>query len=214
LAAGRGRGGLGGVRATFLLPVLVVACSKPTQATPEPPSAAPSASATATPSAAPTVDPRDAVKKIPTLAEALVAIKPKMSDTEGDISEGTVLLASWGSDRMLWADVAPKMDETSVPLVKKDPDEERGKRMCFAGFIVQIEKAGKAYSGLLMGPPPLRQIIAFYAVRSTGDLVEHKDARLCGFVIGKYDYKNSGGGSSHAIQMVGMFDLPENRLLR
>lgn len=48
------------------------------------------------------------------------------------------------------------------------------------------------------------------SVSSTGRLVEDSRARLCGFVTGKYSYSNSGGGSSHAVQLVGMFKLPEN----
>jgi hypothetical protein len=30
-------------------------------------------------------------------------------------------------------------------------------------------------------------------------------------VTGRYDYHDSGGGTGHAVQVVGMFDLPENR---
>jgi hypothetical protein len=51
----------------------------------------------------------------------------------------------------------------------------------------------------------------FYAVGSTGSIVESSSARFCGVAIGKYDYTNSMGGAGHAVAAVGMFDLPENR---
>lgn len=30
-------------------------------------------------------------------------------------------------------------------------------------------------------------------------------------VTGNYDYSNSAGGTGHAVDLVGMFDLPENK---
>jgi hypothetical protein len=30
-------------------------------------------------------------------------------------------------------------------------------------------------------------------------------------VTGKYSYANSGGGTGHAVTLVGVFDLPENK---
>lgn len=39
----------------------------------------------------------------------------------------------------------------------------------------------------------------------------NRSARFCGVVTGLYDDSNSGVGVGHAVQMVGMFDLPENK---
>jgi hypothetical protein len=38
-------------------------------------------------------------------------------------------------------------------------------------------------------------------------------ARFCGVVTGLYDYSNSGGGTGHTADIVGMFDLPESKAL-
>ena len=53
-------------------------------------------------------------------------------------------------------------------------------------------------------------IYRFLAVKSTGNITDESSAKFCGVVIGKMDYANSAGGVAHAIQLVGMFDLPEN----
>jgi hypothetical protein len=54
-------------------------------------------------------------------------------------------------------------------------------------------------------------VVVFYAVGETGDLVAGSRTRLCGIVTGLHSFLNSGGGVTHAIRAVGMFDLPENR---
>ena len=114
---------------------------------------------------------------------------------------------------MRWVDVVVAPDETSFAKVQKDADDERGKRLCVGGSVIQIAVAktsfGKFYEGLLM--TPAQNIFRFTAVGSSGSLVERSAARVCGVVTGKYDYSNSGGGKGHAVNVVGMFDLPENR---
>ncbi len=54
-------------------------------------------------------------------------------------------------------------------------------------------------------------IYRFLAAGSSGTLVPQSYGRFCGVVTGTYDYSNSGGGTGHAVEMVGMFDLPENK---
>jgi hypothetical protein len=54
-------------------------------------------------------------------------------------------------------------------------------------------------------------IVRFYAVGSSGDLVQNRPARFCGAVAGRYSYDNAAGGSTHAVAVVGLFDLPENK---
>ncbi len=145
---------------------------------------------------------------------AVAYAKPLMDDTEDRDSDGAVLLALWASKHMTWTDVAVKKDETSFALVRKDSDEARGKRLCTSGQIVQIEVqkvpgAGKVSEGLLMSNAG--NIYNFIAVGSSGDLVQQSYARFCGVVTGNYDYANSGGGQGHAVEAVGMFDLPQNK---
>jgi len=53
-------------------------------------------------------------------------------------------------------------------------------------------------------------IVRFYAVRSTSKINEDSVARFCGIITGTQSYSNNGGGTTHALLTVGMFDIPEN----
>jgi len=136
-----------------------------------------------------------------------------MNDVYGQTSEGTRLLVVWALSRMTWDAVGVEKDETTHGKVLKDVELERGKRLCWRGTLLQIaadRSLGDAvYTGLLYSSQG--DLYHFYGVGSSGDLVEDSYGRFCGVVTGKYDYDNSGGGTSHAIELVGMFDLPENR---
>jgi hypothetical protein len=148
------------------------------------------------------------------LTDAIDFLKPQMGDAVNDINGGAVLLASWGAKKMTWADVAVAKNETSAALVHKDSDAARGKRMCVRGEIIEIAKDSSlqdavVFRGLLV--TGYSNLTSFVAVGGTGELVARSRARFCGVVIGRFDYANSGGGTSHAISLVGMFDLPENR---
>jgi hypothetical protein len=86
------------------------------------------------------------------------------------------------------------------------------KLLCASGEIVEItaehSDAGKIYLGGLVDATGT--IYRFAAVGSTGDLVQGSSGAFCGVVTGRIDYSNSGGGTTHAIQLVGMFKLPVN----
>ena len=138
-----------------------------------------------------------------------------MGDSTNKIDPGALVFGAWAAARMKWEDVAVAKDETTPKLVFKDPDEERGKRVCFTGQIIQIavEKSpfGKFTNGLLSVGYYDTTLFHFLNVGSSGSLVDGNQARFCGVVIGRYDYSNSGGGTGHAIQVVGIWDLPENK---
>jgi hypothetical protein len=196
--------------------IVVVARSGTRAAEPEP---APAASAPPPPVQAPVhVEPTPAERAriAPTLPAALAVAKPHMDDQFGKVSTGTLLLGMWAAKHMTWKDVGVSQDEATYALTMKDPDEARGKRTCAGGSIIEIEKArlddGRGYEGLLMSDG--MRLFHFFAVGSSGTLVQNSPARLCGVVTGKYDYPNSAGGTGHAVQVVGMFDLPENRAAR
>lgn len=145
-------------------------------------------------------------------AAAVELAKPMMDDTTDEISPGALALALWGTRRMRLADVvlAKNADETKPALIHKDSDRERGKRLCVRGHIVQITKDDLGiFIGLLMMNDG--DVVHYLACGDTGDLVERSRARFCGVAIGRYTYANAGGGTTHAIEMVGMFDLPSNR---
>jgi hypothetical protein len=148
-----------------------------------------------------------------TLGSALVLARPLMDDKPDQQSAGTILLTLWAMKRMDWVDVSVAKDETTFALVQKDVDEQRGKRMCVRGVLVQIAAEqtpfGIHHSGLLLSYSS--RLYSFLGVGSSGPLVERSGARFCGVVTGKYDYSNDLGGTGHAIVLVGMFDLPDNR---
>jgi hypothetical protein len=133
-----------------------------------------------------------------------------MDETFNQSSDGTLLFAAWAGQSMQWSDVDISADETSFGKIKKDVNSERGKRMCWSGSIVQIQKVQdlNVFYGLLS--TSRGALISYRAARSTGELVGNSRARFCGFVTGLFDYSNSGGGTGHAIDMVGIFKLPEN----
>lgn len=151
-----------------------------------------------------------------TATAAFAFAKPLMSDVTIDAkkNEGGVLFARWASAHLAWTDVYVANDETSFGKIRKDSEEEIGKRMCISGSIIQIEvvklDVGKKVSvGLLMSNGG--NIYHFVNALSSGEIVQNKYARTCGFVVGAYSYANSGGGTSHGVDLVGIFDLPENK---
>ena len=158
--------------------------------------------------------PRELIAAATNRHEALSIARPLMADTYDKASDGAMLLAIWSAPNLKWTDVYVKKDETSFGRIKKDSEFERGKRLCYSGRIIQISReravSGRLYAGLLMTGRRNINIIHFFAAGSTGELVEGSWARFCGMVTGRYSYSNSGGGTSHAVQMVGMFKLPEN----
>jgi hypothetical protein len=156
--------------------------------------------------------PSEAILKIGNFGAARDYAKPFMTDEANNLSPGAAIFALWAAQSMHYYDVGVAKDETTYALVRKDSDEARGKRLCATGMLIQIEvqkSAGsKFFDGLLITDGG--SIFRFLTVGSSGDLVERSRARVCGVVIGTYDYSNSGGGTGHAVQLVGMFDLPEN----
>jgi hypothetical protein len=148
-------------------------------------------------------------------SEALAATLPLMADSRQDPDAGALLLARWIARNQAWAHVATATTETTTAKVLKDSAAERGKRMCVSGSLVQIQaevvEGEKWFGGILMNYGG--NVVRFIALGSSGELVADSPARLCGVATGRHSYNNTLGGSTNAIMMVGMFDLPENRSL-
>lgn len=187
-------------------------CGKKTEKpTPEP--SKPAANVPApTPTPPPPPDPKTEMRAKDTLPEAIAYAKPLMEDTRNDLDKGTVLLVDWLARKPSWGAINA-LPETSVAKVLKDSDAERGKRICAGGTVVQIASdkidGKKIFNGTFMTGDV--KYIAYFAVASTGSLVERSPGKFCGVVTGTHSYSNTGGGTTHAIRVVGMFDLPENR---
>jgi hypothetical protein len=202
------------------LGVLLVISNKPApmKGTPIAASAAPSAAATeehaATPE--PTADMAALLAPIDhgSAKYAFDALRPQMGDTANDDSKGADLFALWAARRMTWSDVYVAQDETTFAAVQKDSDDQLGKRMCSAGSIIEIHamkpaSGGHVAIGIFLSDA--QHLYRFLVGGSSGNLGQNSYSTLCGFVTGNYDYSNSGGGTGHAVSIVGMFDLPENR---
>lgn len=175
---------------------------------------APAVGAPAEKPAAPTLVER--LSAAQTLGAAFAIARPGMGDTQGAVSPGSTLLARWAmSHGTRWGDLET-IPETRQSLVMKDSSTEIGKRICARGKIVEISAAdlpeGKAFEGgIFNGSRYSSPIVKFVAFGSTGELVARKRAKFCGIVTGRHSYSNSGGGVTHAVYAVGMFDLPENK---
>lgn len=182
------------------LALLVVGCAKTAGSSDDPDAEVP-----------PELKPINQIKEKKDLISAVAYARRFMVDAPNKDSTGTALLVAWALRSMTWKSVAVVADETSYAKVRKDISAEIGKRVCVSGTVVQIKRDsgpdGASFLGLLEGASLWR----FAAVKSSGDLVGGSQARLCGVVTGTYDYSNSAGGIGHAVTLVGIFDLPENR---
>jgi hypothetical protein len=209
-------------RASALLFVSLSCCSRGTEAPARGEPARPTGLAAEPPAslAAPALpsapDPYVEVLKLASYAPALAYARPLMGDAANGMSLGAKVMTVWAAKRMRLADVAVVANETSYLLVQKDSERERGKRMCVTGRLIEIQKQQQNFvpeaiflGGMFMGAT--LHVVRFAAVGSTEELVESSVGRFCGLVAGTYSYANSGGGVTHAVSMIGMFDLPENR---
>jgi hypothetical protein len=80
---------------------------------------------------------RAAILTKATLHDAIETARPFMESTTGRLDVGSALLTLWASKHLKAGDVAA-LPETTPALFQKDPEAERGKRLCFSGVIAQI----------------------------------------------------------------------------
>jgi hypothetical protein len=153
------------------------------------------------------------IRAYPSLASAIDGFRPEMTDsTNGSPSDGALLLAMWGTEKMRLEEIQ-QLPSSKAALVKKESSAERGKKICVSGSIIQIEVDKSTGKRIYFGGMSdyNGDIYRFIATGSTGELVERSSAKFCGVVIGAVSYPNSIGGVAHGVQLVGMFDLPENK---
>lgn len=148
-----------------------------------------------------------------TLNEAIAATRLDMADVQGDeVSKGAALLAIWGADHMKWGELQA-IPAGKYGMVMKEPDSQRGARLCVNGRVIEIAVdttvPQKIYQGGMFDADG--RIYRFIAGGSTGEIMAESHAKFCGIVTGQQHYPNSAGGVAHAVHLVGMFDLPENR---
>ena len=201
--------------ALALLLCLVAACGDKATADRLPDASTPKVEpAAVVPPAPPKADPLKELLDQPNLSAAIGYTKKDTTDNvNGKQSIGEQSLIVWAAKHGIRWDELQAIPETKVSLVLKDSDEQRGKRLCAAGAIIEIAavktQVGKYFDGGLVTDS--QEIIRFHAFGSTGELVAQSPARICGVVTGRADYQNSVGGVAHGVQIVGAFDLPENK---
>ncbi len=100
-----------------------------------------------------------------TLADAITAAKPHMSDTRDQLDEGSAMLAMWAAKNLTWSALAA-LPETSPALFRKDPGFERGRRLCVTGRILEI-RAEKDLERRLTRDHPLPLVSPDPATTST-----------------------------------------------
>jgi hypothetical protein len=149
-----------------------------------------------------------------TLADAMRFVSPSFGQTKnGEHSAAAIAITAWSIGHLRWTDVGVTTDETSFALARKNIDDARGKKLCVSGSIIEITESkldqGRMSEGLIQSWAG--NLFSFLGVGSSGAIVQGSTARFCGVVVDAFDYANSGGGTGHAIDVVGMFDIPENR---
>jgi hypothetical protein len=200
------------------LAVALQGCSKPEdQATQTETTSAPSnqlVKTTDTPTPpAPEPSPMEELVQKQTLAEAVDYLKPQMTDTFNSFPEAAGYLALWWhKNGSKWNDLKD-FEDAKFGKVLKDPDTERGKRICTFGSIIEIAADKSAgftvyHAGIMDRNYKNMRVLA---VGSTGEIIAQSTAKFCGIVIGKVGFENAAGGTTEAVYAVGLFDLPENR---
>jgi hypothetical protein len=148
------------------------------------------------------------------LIEAIETAKPHMTDISGgNVDVGAAALAIWRAEYMKWSELQ-ELPPGKYALVMKDSESQRGNKLCVSGNIIEIAvdksiPGKKIFLGGLFDE--VGRIYRFIAVRSTGEIVANSRAKFCGVITGQQSYPNSAGGVAHAVHLVGMFDLAENK---
>lgn len=148
-----------------------------------------------------------------TLSAFIEGLKPKMKDTVNEHPESASMLAYYMDLKDTKISDIKNIASTTKGKILKDSYLEQGKSICVNGAIVEIaaDRSGgfPAYSGIMIDNS--MQPYAFVAVGDTGELEAQSATKFCGIAVGKMSYSNSGGGSSTAPYVIGLFDLPANR---
>lgn len=148
------------------------------------------------------------------LREAIASTRLDMGDIQGaDVSKGAAILALWGASDMKWNELQ-EVPSGKYGLVMKDPDSQRGQKLCTSAKVIEITldrtlPDKKIFTGGMYDDDG--RVYRFIALGSTGEIMAHSYARFCGVITGQQHYPNSAGGMAHAVHLVGMFDLPENK---
>ncbi|HEY3494746.1 MAG TPA: hypothetical protein VGK73_08680 [Polyangiaceae bacterium] len=171
-----------------------------------------SASSLAAESPAPEVAIGDRMGRAASLSEAINILRPHMGDAMGEAPHpSAAVLAMWMNHRRFWPSLQ-RMSDSSRAEAMKDSAAHRGLRICTTGSVVEIYADRSVDPPVYLGGMMTQSydMVRFIAVKSTNGITEGAPGRLCGIIVGTQTYPNAAGGTSHALFVVGSFDLPEN----
>ncbi|MFO0662828.1 MAG: hypothetical protein U0174_02695 [Polyangiaceae bacterium] len=142
------------------------------------------------------------------------ALKVAKEEFPLDAQSRSAAIVDWSEERLRWADVDMKKNQTSTLLALKDPEGAYGKRACLTGKLTTITAVRDAdasallhFKAVLEGPGERWNLSA---VGDTAELVKGSTAKFCGLAV-HVRTQRADGGTLDTLDVVGMFDLPENR---
>jgi len=166
--------------------------------------------------AAPAPTPTEEVDKSPQSAkEAFAAARPMMRDHEGDgpslpASALSVWLGKFDA-KDTWAELK-SMPDNALGEAMKDPDGFRGQKVCVRGTVIEIVAIRSAGPLVWIGGMTTSTgVVRFLGTGSSKGVTAGKQARFCGVFFGLHTYSTQIGGKMTGAELVGVFDLPENR---
>ena len=148
-----------------------------------------------------------------TFNESLRIAMPHFKEEDTALSEGALALARWLSapGRARWSDIEV-LKATSTGEAFKDIANARGFKVCAKGDVTGIQVDRSLDPPLTWGTMWAKSdIVLFVAAGSTTGIVRGVESTFCGVVAELNSYKNTVGGRSTAIVLIGLFDIPANR---
>lgn len=154
------------------------------------------------------------------------ALKTAKEEFPGDVRSRDAAIVEWSEEHLHWADIDVKKNQVSTLLALKDPEGAYGKRACLSGKITTITAVRDAdasalrhFNAVLESTDKTPERWNLSAVGDTGELVKGSTAKFCGLAVNVHTNQGSIGGTgvhpstapSDSLDMVGMFDLPENK---
>jgi hypothetical protein len=95
-----------------------------------------------------------------------------------------------------------KLPKTTRAEFAKDPAAERGKVLKVSGTIVQIQREGPLFVGILSDD---LRFVSFFTPGRTAGIVDGSTASFVGVAMQKFSYTNAVGGQTEAVLVVGRF---------
>lgn len=154
---------------------------------------------------------RKGFEKTEAEAKALEAIK-EVRDKLSTVQDGTemaipqaVAVGDYLRDNGIKFEEISKLPSTNHAEAMKDPSAERGRAILASGRVVQIDRDGTYFKGIICQGTFCDKTYYFVTPGETRGIVEDKLVKFAGIMSQKYSYANVSGGQTHSIMLVGYF---------